>query len=166
MDGCHSNLDEVGVGSRHGQRRWRLRSWLADCDLATGVRRDAGQVVESSPLQPIATRRTGFSVACSAALANVSSPDALNAKSTSGLIGVSQARRTLSRRRSSVAVMYAVARGSLYLAFSTTARTVASSNREMMRAAQNASSGRTFSNAGSGYSGLHDVGSNPPASTD
>ena len=102
--------------------------------------------------------------ACSAALANVSSPDALNEKSTSGLIGVSQARSTLSRRRSSVAVMYSVARGSLYLAFSTTARTVASSNREMMRAAQNASSGRMFSNAGFGYSGFHDAGSKASAS--
>ena len=61
VDGCHPNLDEVGVGSGHGQRSRRLRSWLADCDLATGVGREAGQVVESSPLQPIAARRRGDS---------------------------------------------------------------------------------------------------------
>ena len=30
MDGCHSNLDELGVGSRYGQRSRCLRSWLAD----------------------------------------------------------------------------------------------------------------------------------------
>ncbi len=55
--------------------------------------------------------------------------------------------------------MYSAARGSEYFTLSTTARIVSLVNRETMRAAQNASSGRMFRNAELGYSGFHFSGS-------
>ena len=60
--------------------------------------------------------------------------------------------------------MYSVARGSEYCAFRTIAPIISSVNRATIRAAQNASSGRMFSNAAFGYSGFHFIGSNASAS--
>jgi hypothetical protein len=93
-------------------------------------------------------------------LSNRNSPDELSAKSTVGFTAVSHVRRTFSRRFSSVSDMYSVARGSLYCALPTMARTAAASSFDTIRAAQNASSGRMFSNAVFGYSGFHFSGSN------
>ena len=78
---------------------------------------------------------------------------------TTGFVPFSHAFNTLFFRARMVSVRYSVAFGSEYFAVSTIARMASSGSAATMRAAQNRSSGRAFSNAAFGYSGFQRSGS-------
>ena len=101
--------------------------------------------------------------AATAALPNVSLPEASSTGSMTGFTFVSQARPIASRRAISVSATCFSAAGSLYFPDFTTARIMSSVNAITRRAPQNVSSDRARRNAGFGTRGFQSGGWKPSA---